>query len=146
MRFPVLAAVSRRTFLALPGSLCLLALRRAEAAPPTIGLSEFLALSTRLTGKSGLDPAVAGLYLNALAADPHKRARLADLAHGRRSHSDLEREIILSWYTGLYQSGRDLRVAAYRQALVWKASGISTPGTCAGPFGFWSRPPAEAGS
>ena len=139
--------VARRTFLALPGRLfplVLLPRRRAEAKPAAISLAEFLALSTRLTGKTGFDPKIATIYLTALAADPGQHQRLTDLAQGRQSHPDLEREIVLSWYTGTYKLGSEGRVAAYREAIMWKASGIPAPGTCGGPTGFWARPPAEA--
>jgi hypothetical protein len=67
--------------------------------------------------------------------------RLAGLAHGRQSHPNLEREIIQVWYTGTYKSGKEGRVAAYREALMWKAMGTPAPGTCGGAFGFWARPP-----
>jgi hypothetical protein len=126
--------------------LLLLARRGAEAAPAAISLSEFLALSTRLTGKTGLDPKVASVYLTALAADTKRRQELADLAYGRQSHADLEREIIRSWYTGKYKSGNQGRVATYRQALMWKTVGISAPATCGGLMGFWASPSAEIGS
>jgi len=117
--------------------------RPALAAPAAVTLSEFLALSSRLTGKSALDPAVANIYLTALTADPNKRGRLAGLARSGRSDAGLEREIILSWYTGIYKSGDEGRVAAYRDAVLWKATGLEAPGTCAGATGFWARPPEE---
>jgi hypothetical protein len=104
-------------------------------------LSEFLTLSTRLTGKSLLDPKLASLYLTALEADPKKRGRLIDLARGRRSDPDLERAIILSWYTGIYKSGKEDRLATYRDAIVWNVLGYPAPGTCGGPTGFWAQPP-----
>jgi hypothetical protein len=110
-----------------------------------IGLSEFVALSARLTGRSGLDPKIASLYLAALTADRNKRRRLANLVHGAQNDADLEREIILYWYTGIYKSGKEARLATYREAVLWKAAKIAAPGTCAGPFGFWAQPPAEAG-
>jgi hypothetical protein len=139
--------VARRTLLALPARLFPFLLLRdtAQAAGGTVSLSEFLALSARLTGKTGLDPKVASIYLTALVADPKRRPELADLAHGRHSHADLEREIIRSWYTGTYKSGNQGRVATHRQALMWNTLGVSAPATCGGPMGFWARPSAEIG-
>ena len=141
--------VGRRALLAMPGCLfpwLLLPRSRAQAAGGTISLSEFLALSTRLTGKTGLDPKIASIYLTALVADPQRRQELADLAYGRHSHAGLEREIIRSWYTGTYKSGDEGRVATHRQAVMWKTLGISAPATCGGPMGFWASPSAEISS
>jgi Membrane bound FAD containing D-sorbitol dehydrogenase len=139
--------IARRALLVLPGSLFALFLlprRRAEVAPAAIGLPEFLTLSTRLTGKTDLDPEAANIYLTAFAASPRQRARLADLTQGRQSHPDLEREIILAWYTGLCKSGSESRMATYRGAMTWKALGIPAPGTCGGTTGFWAQPGTEA--
>ena len=138
--------MKRRAFVVLPQKLFALLLfprREATAATARISLPEFLTLSTRLTGRAGLDPAIGRIYLTALLADPDKSRRLVDLARGRSSQSDLEREIIVAWYTGLCKSGREDRLATYRQALVWKALAIPAPGTCGGPLGFWARPPKE---
>jgi hypothetical protein len=137
--------VSRRTLFALPGRLVplfLLTWRRAQTAPATIGVTEFLVLSSRLTGKTGLDPKIAKAYLSAQPADQLRR--LAGLAYGRQSHPNLEREIILLWYTGTYKVGKESRLAGYREALMWKVMGTPAPGTCGGAFGFWARPPEGA--
>ncbi len=140
-----MGTVERRIILTLPARLLAWFLwrRRAEAAPASVSVSAFLALSTRLTGRPGLDPKIASIYLNALAADPGRRGRLANLARGRSSDIDLEREIITSWYTGIYKAGSENRLATHRGALLWKAMGVSAPGTCGGATGFWTRPPEE---
>jgi len=44
--------------------------------------------------------------------------------------------------TGVYTINGTSRVATHTGALVWPALGITAPGTCAGPFGAWSHPPA----
>ena len=139
-------SIARRAVLALPAKLFALLLfqrRLAEAAPPPIRISEFLTLSTRLTGHTKLDPKVASVYLSALLADVTKRGRLADLVRRGSSHPELEREIILAWYTGIHDSGGEKRLATHRGALLWNSLGVSAPGTCGGPTGFWARPPAE---
>jgi hypothetical protein len=140
-----MGGIGRRALLTLPGKALAILLWRsvpAEAAPRSVGLPEFLKLSTRLTGHKGLDPGIAKVYLAALLADAGKRSRLADLVGGR-PHADLEREIVQAWYTGIYDAAGEKRLATHRQALMWKSLGVAPPSTCGGPFGFWARPPAE---
>ena len=108
------------------------------------GLDRFLLLSSRLTGHTPLDPVAGRLYLDALAASPARRSVLVDLLDGRGtgpSHSALERNIIESWYTGVYEASDERLVATHGGALVWKAIARQAPGVCAGMTGDWSRPP-----
>jgi hypothetical protein len=140
----MLNRIGRRAVLALPAKLLpwLLWQPPADAAPAPVTLSRFLTLSTRLTGRRGLDSKIAAIYLNALAADPDRRRRLASLTGGGRD-IELEGEIITSWYTGVYKAGGEDRLATHRGALLWKAMGVPVPGNCGGATGFWSRPPEE---
>jgi hypothetical protein len=138
---------ARRGVLSLPGKFfaSILLKRRLKAtAAPAISLEEFLALSERLTGRKGLGRGVGRIYLTALLADPGNGQRLAELKQGGSSHlSELERMIILSWYTGVYRLAGESRLATHTGALVWKSLGTVAPGSCVGPMGFWARPPAE---
>jgi hypothetical protein len=137
--------IARRGLLGLPAKLfALLMLRRSNAADagPTIRLNEFMALSVRLTARTGLDPDLGRTYLTGLLSDPRNEPRLEALAHGRASDAELEREIILNWYTGVYKAAGESRLATHSGALLWKALGTPAPGTCSGKTGFWSKPPA----
>ncbi|MFN3323724.1 MAG: sugar dehydrogenase complex small subunit [Bryobacteraceae bacterium] len=96
-------------------------------------LPDFLALSSRLTGKRGLDPKIGEIYFRALLADPPA------------SGVELEKAIIRCWYTGLYGRGDAMRSAGYRSALMWKAMGIPAPGSCHGRLGDWSQPLSRTG-
>ena len=51
------------------------------------------------------------------------------------------RTIIEWWHTGVYTLDGKSRVATHTGALTWSALGMPAPGTCAGAFGAWSRPP-----
>ena len=134
--------IARRELPALLAKLfALVMLRQPTPAAPTIALPEFLALSTRLTGRTGLDPKVGRIYLNALLTVPKNRELLAQIASRESSDPELEREIILAWYTGVYQSGGQSRLATHTGALIWKALRTTAPGTCAGEMGSWSREP-----
>lgn len=106
----------------------------SHSAATAISLDEFLALSERLTGRTGLDRKAGRLYLASF---------LPDIARRGVSHPELEQAIILAWYTGVYQTGGKSHVATHSGALVWKAQGTAAPGTCSGEMGFWSKPPAE---
>jgi hypothetical protein len=145
----MMRTLSRRVFLTLFAAI---AVRRAQglgvASATTQGpegsLDRFLALSSRLTGHAPLDPIAGRLYLDALLASPARRILLVDLLDGRgtgSAHSVLERDIVESWYTGVYEANGERRVATHGGALVWKAIGRSAPGVCAGMTGDWARPP-----
>src|SRR6058998_1740802 len=124
----------RRAFLAIVAAVAPLgrALRAAQA-PPSFSRDDFLKLSSRLTGRADLDSAAADTYLKALLAAPGNAARLA------KPDAALEREIIVSWYTGTYELRGERRLATHAGALKWRAMGIPAPGACAGRFGAWAQ-------
>ena len=135
--------LTRRAFLLLASLLVPAARLRAQ---PAITVDDFVRLSQRLTGRTRLDRQVAATYLNALAAVPANVSLLAELRRTTGpgptpAHVALERTIIEWWYTGIYTADGSPRVATHTGALVWGALGMPAPGTCAGPFGVWSRPP-----
>lgn len=143
-----MVALKRRAFLAV---LLLLApaTRRLAIArqpkPPAISLDEFVELSGRLLQRSKLDREVAQIYLDALSADADTAVHLATLNQSNGNptpeQADLSRTIIEWWYTGTYSIGTERKLATHTGALVWSAMGMPAPGTCAGPFGAWARPP-----
>ena len=139
---------TRRSFLAVfvllaPASR--LSAFRRQPRPAAVSLDEFLELSARLLGKSKLDREVAQLYLDALNADPDNSVHLATLVHSNGNptpeQSVLSRTVIEWWYTGVYTVDGRPRLATHTGALMWAALDVPAPGTCAGPFGAWSRPP-----
>jgi hypothetical protein len=108
---------------------------RAEPRAQSFALDEFLALSSRLTGHSNLDRQAAGIFLKNLLATPGvTAARLA------RPDANLERDIIVAWYTGVQQVRGEARLVTHTGALQWRALGMPAPGTCVGPFGTWAQP------
>jgi len=116
----------------------------AGASAPETSAADFLALSSRLTGRTNLDAATAATYLGAFNDDVKYRPLLADLVRDGKAttaaHVQLEREIITAWYSGMYTIDGVLRVANYAGALMWTVFGRPAPGICAGPTGFWSNP------
>ena len=107
--------------------------RAAPRAQP-YSVDDFLALSSRLTGHTDLDRKTAGIFLNNLLAIPGNAARLA------RPDAALERDIIVSWYTGVQEVGGDPRLVTHAGALQWRTLGMPAPGMCVGPFGTWAKP------
>jgi hypothetical protein len=107
-----------------------------------VTVAEFLALSERLTGASGLDQTVAGTYLGAFLAagqGPGLRA-LAD-APGDPA-TPLADAIVAAWYSGLYESGGSQAVGDFGGALVWNALSFTKPfAECGGVTGYWADPP-----
>jgi hypothetical protein len=136
----LLAALAGRPRLWAPGA------ATVADAQPSIGLEEFMALSSRLIVQRTLDPALGLTYLHALVATPATATLLHELMHdGERTaaHDALERDIIQSWYTGVHQVGGIPQVATYGGALVWQVMGRPATGVCAGAMGTWAKPPAE---
>lgn len=127
--------LGRRAFLAIVALVSPLA-RSAAAVQPArpISLDEFIALSSRLTGRGDLNRAAADLFLGALLATPGHVARL------RQPDAALEREIVIAWYTGAIDVGGERRLVTHNGALKWSAIGVPVPGACAGRFGAWSQP------
>lgn len=154
-----MSSLNRRAFLFLAALLVPVTRLRALAEraltstsqPASVSVDEFLRLSERLVGRARLDPQLAATYLNALIAVPANIAPLAELARPAPSgaeltaaHAALERTIIEWWYIGTYTLDGEPRLATHTGALMWAALGIPAPGTCAGAFGGWSRPPQAA--
>lgn len=140
-----MTAVTRRAFLMLAALLAPASpLRASTPQTPAISVDDFLRLSQRLVGRSTLDGQAAAVYLEALLAVPANAPLLAELARGTAStaaHVALERTIVEWWYTGTYVRNGEPRLATHTGALMWRALGMPAPGTCAGTFGAWSRPP-----
>ena len=144
-----MASLTRR---ALLWSAVLLApssrLRAFALQPPTAAptsLDEFLELSQRLLGRSKLDREIAQIYLDAVRSNADDAIQLAYLVESNGNPTPemkaLASTIIEWWYTGVYSLEGKPRLATHAGALMWSALGRPAPGTCAGPFGAWSRAP-----
>ena len=119
------------------------------AARAILSVEDFVRLSARLSGRSTLDPEVAAIYLKALLTVPGNGPLLAELAGGgltraqmTPAHLAVEEEILTAGYTGTYRANGTTHLATHTGALVWSAIGRPAPGTCVGPTGSWSQPPA----
>ena len=138
--------LNRRVFLAL--LLCLVPAARLPARQPraaAISLDQFLELSARLLRRTKLDPQLAQIYLDALSADPDSAVHLITLyqmnGNPTPEQAALSGTIVEWWYTGVYTIDGKPRLATHSGALMWDALGMPAPGTCAAPFGAWSRAP-----
>ena len=107
---------------------------RASARAQPFSLDEFLALSARLTGYTNLDRDTAAVLLKGLLATPGNASRLAF------PDPELEREIIVGWYTGVHEGRGEAQMITHTGALQWRALCMPAPGTCVGPFGTWANP------
>ena len=108
---------------------------RTVGVAQSFSLDDFLALSSRLTGRRDLDRDGAAILLDARVATPGTAGKL------RRPDAALEREIIVAWYTGMCTLRGERRVATHTGALQWRALGAPAPGTCVDRFGAWADPP-----
>lgn len=135
----------------------------ATPAPGALGLTEFLRLSTVLTGFDDLNPVLGQVYLTSLEAagsgatltqlyeqagfQPGAApASVDDLAaagiYDDKALATLADTITEYWYSGVYGPQDDQRVATYVDALVWKALTFTKPRTVCGPYvDFWREQP-----
>jgi hypothetical protein len=134
--------MTRRDAILAAVAAALLAGGAPVSAQAEVTVAEFVALSERLTGASGLDRGVAETYLGAFLAagqGPELRA-LAD-ASGDPT-SPLADAIVAAWYSGLYERGGATAVGDFGGALVWSALAFTKPpGECGGETGYWADPP-----
>jgi hypothetical protein len=146
-----MATLGRRAFLFVASMLWPVvhlraAFQQRPAAAPAVSVEEFMRLSQRLTERPRLDAEVGVIYFNAIFAVPENRPLLARLARENGpeltpAHIALERTIVECWYTGTYSVAGERRLATHAGALMWGALGVRAPGSCAGAFAEWSRPP-----
>jgi Membrane bound FAD containing D-sorbitol dehydrogenase len=145
-----MASFSRRAFLALVVWLVPSArLRAIEAKSRSLAptsLDEFVEVSQRLLARPKLDREIAQIYLDAVLSNADDAVQLAYLVESNANPTPemkaLASTIIEWWYTGVYRVDGKPRLATHTGALMWSALGMPAPGTCAGPFGAWSRPPS----
>ena len=124
--------LTRRTFLIAAVALAPAARVAARQPGASISHDQFMRLSRRLVGNHQLDPQVGAIYRDALLAVPDNGPRLARLARLTSPATDsadaaLERMIIEWWYTGVYTSGSERRVATHTSALMLSLIHISEP-------------------
>lgn len=115
----------------------------AVFAEADVSVDQFLLLSERLTGASGLDPSVAKTLLGGFLAAGHGSA-LAELVPpaSAEAASPLADAIVAAWYSGLYETGEGVAVSDFNGALVWTALTFTKPfGSCGGQIGYWADPP-----
>lgn len=124
--------------LALP---LLPALKVAWAAPSPVSIKDFVALSERLTGQTGLDELAAHNILDALTM-AGKADAVASLVDGGNGSSELANEIVAAWYSGVVSNGTSTIVATFDSALMWQAMSFTKPwAMCGGTTGYWADPP-----
>ncbi|MFO1142471.1 MAG: sugar dehydrogenase complex small subunit [Amaricoccus sp.] len=114
----------------------------AVFAQAAVSVDQFLQLSERLTGSSGLDADTAKTLLGGFLATDHGSA-LAELVRpGSTGASPLADAIVAAWYSGVYETGRGTAVSDFNGALVWNALSFTKPfGSCGGEIGYWADPP-----
>jgi hypothetical protein len=111
-------------------------------AQAELTVEQFLQLSERLTGASGLDADVAGTILGAFLATGLGPGLQALAAGGQQRDGDLADAVVAAWYSGLVDTGHGTAVADFTGALVWNALTFTKPfAECGGEFGYWQNPP-----
>ncbi len=110
--------------------------------------TDFLELSRQLTGDPDLDPEIGAVYHRALNSDPKLGPALQQLLDNGDARSEtadqVKQAILRQWYLGIYREAGQAHTASFERALMWPALGFEQPrGTCIGPTGYWSEPPAH---
>ncbi len=142
-----MTAITRRTAILRSVAAAIAAAGPAGFAPGVfaqadLSVDQFLELSERLTGASGLDEDVASTLLGGFLATGHGPA-LVELARAEPvPASPLADAIVAAWYSGLYDTGHGTAVSDFNGALVWTALSFTKPfGSCGGATGYWADPP-----
>jgi hypothetical protein len=138
------AATRRDILLAIAGAIAgvgIAGFPPAIFAQSEVTVSQFLALSRKLTQASGLDEDIAKTLLGGFLATGNGPA-LAQLVTGADEYGPLADAIVAAWYSGLYDTANGQAVATFDQALVWTALSFTKPfGSCGGETGYWADPP-----
>ncbi|ANW17127.1 hypothetical protein [Streptomyces clavuligerus] len=133
--------------------------------PTTDDISNFLALSSRLTGFDRGELEATGLVdvYRTVAAEQLGEERYGRLLRWAADRPDGEtprdggdgsggapesaRALAFLWYTGSWPGSPPQVVSprAYAEGLVWKAVGVAAPGTGRPGHGSWAGPPAGVG-
>jgi len=161
-RFVLGALASAVVLMFVPGAI---AASPGAAAPA--GLEAFLALSRKLTGRPGFDPALARRVYDALSnADREFSAKVAALDKWIATHGGTPSDVITdalqadqptlaalvgtvmrAWYLGLAGVAPDVRVIAYERALMFDpvSDVLTIPSYCRdAPMFHWTHNPASA--
>jgi Membrane bound FAD containing D-sorbitol dehydrogenase len=111
-------------------------------AQAEVMVDEFLTLSQRLTGASGLDRSMAQMLLGGFLASGNGPGLRALVHEPSGSLAPLADAIVAAWYSGVYDTGSGQAVADFTGALVWNALDFTKPfAVCGGDIGYWADPP-----
>lgn len=135
-------SLTRRRLLSAASAASLLSLTQfpARAFAADIELSDFIALSQKLTGRDDLAEDIARGMLNAFSAIG-RDGDIADMIAGE-SNDELAGAIIAAWYSGKSPDPDALDVLTYTDALTWQAIEYTKPmAYCGGAMGYWADPP-----
>ena len=100
-------------------------------------------ISRDLTGIAELDPSVGERIYELLAMADRMEVLIGQSdededAEGARE--GLEVDVISAWYSGVVETDRGPKLAAYRDALMWEALDFTEPfGDCSRDFGSWGK-------
>lgn len=133
--------ISRRSMLLGGTSAVTLALGFALRTSARDTITEFRALSVRLTGVPDLDATAAGKLLDGFLSTGHGGELGAMIAEGGSGGAFAD-EIVAAWYSGRYATAAGPAAFNLPDALLWRALDFTKPpGRCGGSTGYWSEQP-----
>lgn len=133
-----------------------LAGRPEAAAPTTLSVAQFGALSAALTGYPAPGADTLGKMMRAFVT-PARRAEVVALAQlvaatppaqldaalRERKLDKVADALVAAWFSGVIATPQGQKLVLYTEAYVWSAMTYSKPmGVCGGVTGYWSSPPA----
>jgi hypothetical protein len=106
---------------------------------------DMVELSAKLTRKSPQQfPEVAAQKLLDAYAQRGLVDRLKALLANPAVDTELAREIVATWYSGVMMTRHGPEVMTYDSALLWGVATFLHPlGYCGGPINYWSLPPTS---
>ncbi len=100
-------------------------------------------ISRNLTGIADLDPSVGEKIYQLLAMAGRMEVLIGpsdEDENAKRAREGLEVDVISAWYSGVVETDKGPKLAAYHDALMWEVLDFTKPfGDCSSGFGSWGK-------
>jgi hypothetical protein len=114
-----------------------------QAARAAEGVERFMQISRNLTGIADLDPSVGEKIFELLGMAGRMEVLIGpsdEDENAKRARKGLEVDVISAWYSGVVETDKGPKLAAYHDALMWEVLDFTKPfGDCSRDFGSWGK-------
>jgi hypothetical protein len=114
-----------------------------QAARAAEGVERFMQISRNLTGIADLAPSVGEKIFELLGMAGRMEVLIGpsdEDENAKRAREGLEVDVISAWYSGVAETDKGPKLAAYHDALMWEVLDFTKPfGECSRDFGSWGK-------